>query len=83
MENAQNLSLEESIRVLLQNQVEELYYRVDGISENNIELLVTQLENLVINKQIDILKTIRTSHDETFARCQLDKKIEELENKLK
>jgi hypothetical protein len=45
-----NLTLEETIRVTLQNRVKELYYNVEGICESDIESIVADLSESI--KQI-------------------------------
>jgi hypothetical protein len=41
-------TLSESIRVILQNKVQELYFETEGIAESDIETLVTEITEQVL-----------------------------------
>ncbi len=45
------LTIEQQIRIILQNEVEELYYRVEGIDEDKIESIVSKLLELIENNK--------------------------------
>lgn len=48
------MTLEERIRCILQDKVEELYYRTEGISDNRIEECVTEImQTIEIEKDGD------------------------------